>query len=357
MGHPRKTWEAVSPSDSSETIYWPKELLPITVPQSRVFAFGYPTGFATFYPVITSPIAHTTIDNHSTSLIVKLSAIRRETHTVRSPKYDPCVMSILMPFPFRFSSLIARCGILILQESRPIFFIAHSLGGLVCANGLSSHHGSDARSQEVVNHTRGVIFLGTPFQGSSKVTWAKMAEKFLGLFSDSNNQTIKDLDKDSSKLKQVSTSFHMLLQARYASRHPKPIQVACFFETKSTTKKVGLIKKDLGQIVTVESATLAGCKAIPINADHRTMCKFPDNETTGYIDVTGMLKVMISNLDKDADELEVRLNPFPSRYSRVTLLTSRLLEGCQDDHQARRRQAGRQRSQLWNHCWTRGRNH
>ncbi|KAF4625704.1 hypothetical protein G7Y89_g12459 [Cudoniella acicularis] len=267
MGHPRDTWEAVNPSDPSEMIYWPKELLPITVPESRVFAFGYPTGFATFYPIITDPIAHMTIDNDSTSLIVKLGTIRRETHT----------------------------------ESRPIFFITHSLGGLVCANVLSSHHGSDAQSQGVVNHTRGVIFLGTPFQGSSKVTWAKMAEKFLGLFSNSNNQTINDLDKDSSKLKQISTDFHMFLRERYASRHPKPIQVACFYETMSTTKKLGPLRKDLGQIVTAESATLTRYKAIPINANHCAMCKFPDNETTGYIDVTGMLKVMISNLDKDVN--------------------------------------------------------
>lgn len=99
MGHPRNTWEAVNLSDPSEMIYWPKELLPITVPESRVFAFGYPTGFATFYPIVTDPIAHTTIDNNAASLVVKLGTIRRETHTVSSPKFDLCVMSILHASP------------------------------------------------------------------------------------------------------------------------------------------------------------------------------------------------------------------------------------------------------------------
>ncbi|RYO79112.1 hypothetical protein DL764_010049 [Monosporascus ibericus] len=131
-----------------------------------------------------------------------------------------------------------------------------------------------------------------------------MAEKLLGLFGDSNNQTINDLDKDSRKLKQISTNFHMLLRERYESRDRKLVQVACFFETKSTAVKKGLVKKDLGQIVTAESATLAGYNPIPINADHRTMCKFPDDQTTGYIAVTGMLKQMISNLEKDVNELE-----------------------------------------------------
>ena len=83
MGHPKKTWGAVDPSDPTELVYWPKELLPTTVKESRIFAFGYFTDFSTFYPIVTpDSIAHTTIDNNSTSLILKLGDRRRETHTV-----------------------------------------------------------------------------------------------------------------------------------------------------------------------------------------------------------------------------------------------------------------------------------
>jgi len=144
-----------------------------------------------------------------------------------------------------------------------------------------------------------------------------MAERFLRLFGDSNDQIIKDLDKDSGNLKRISMDFHVLLQERYASRDFKPIQVACFFETKSTILRWGPFKKaktDLGQIVTAESATLAGYKPIPINADHLAMCKFLDDQTTGYVDITDMLKLMISKLDEDFDELKVRLHHFPIHH-------------------------------------------
>jgi protein SERAC1 len=191
------------------------------------------------------------------------------------------------------------------ESTRPIIFVAHSLGGLVCANALASHYGSDAYGEEVVENTCGTIFLGTPFKGSDKAAWAKMAERVLGMFGDSNDQTIKDLDKRSTKLQQISVDFHMLLQKRYASKELRPIQVACFFEQKTTAKTWRKVKKDLGQIVTADSATLAGYKPIGISADHITMCKFPDVQTPGYKDVTGMMKLMISNLDKKIEDMNV----------------------------------------------------
>jgi len=206
--------------------------------------------------------------------------------------------------PFLLSELLILPALL--QEERPIFFIAHSLGGLVCANGLSRRSGPDDSSQKVIDNTCGMIFLGTPFQGSSAVTWAKLGEKFFRLFGDSSDQTIKDLDKDSIKLKDISRDFHLLLRERCEPKASKPIQVACFVETKSTIVKGPLGKKDLGRIVEAESATLAGYRPIPINADHRSMCKFTDEETTGYIDLTGTLKSMIANVDKDTDQFKVQ---------------------------------------------------
>jgi hypothetical protein len=128
----------------------------------------------------------------------------------------------------------------------------------------------------------------------------------LKLFSDTNDKTIKDLDKKSEKLQDISWQFHLLLQERHSSEVLKPIQVACFFETKSTIKKKWGMHGNLDQIVTADSASVAGYKAMPINADHSTMCKFADVQDTGYIDVTGALKLMIDNLDRDTPACEVQ---------------------------------------------------
>lgn len=134
------------------------------------------------------------------------------------------------------------------------------------ANGLASLSGSNEQRQEVISSTCGTIFLGTPFKGSDKAAWAGLAEKIFGMLSDSNDQIIKDLDTKSTKLQQISSDFHLLLQQRYESKELNPIQVACFFETKLTMYKK---KKDLGLIVTRQSAAIAGHQPMPIHADHR----------------------------------------------------------------------------------------
>lgn len=186
--------------------------------------------------------------------------------------------------------------------------MAHSLGGLVVANGLSSQAGSNEQRQEVVANTCGTIFLGTPFKGSEKAVWAKLAERFLGLFGDSNEQTIKDLDKRSMKLQQISEDFHKVLRQRYDSSQLNPIQVACFFETTTTTKTIWKTKKDLGLIVTKQSATLAGDDGMPVNADHCAMCRFSNTQIAGYVDITETIKLMVENWGKKTADREVR-NP------------------------------------------------
>jgi hypothetical protein len=87
-GHPQHTWEAVNPDEDADEdnkkIFWPKILLPNTIKECRIFSYGYPTDFVTFYPVVTpGSISRMSIDNHSTSLMLKLGNVRREDNTVR----------------------------------------------------------------------------------------------------------------------------------------------------------------------------------------------------------------------------------------------------------------------------------
>ncbi|CAG8393429.1 unnamed protein product [Penicillium salamii] len=271
-GHPFDTWKTIDPLDPSETIYWPRDLLPDSVSKVRVLTFGYPTQFVALSS--NDSVAHTTIDAKSTSLINILGGYRQQTQSA----------------------------------NRPIFFIAHSLGGLVCANALSRRADTHAFNHDILSSVRGLIFLGTPFRGSPKAPFATAIEKILSHFCDTTPKTITDLEKDSENLKQISTNFSTLLRERLESRKEKPIQIACFFETKSTIvkgKTLDIVKKNVGLIVSEESATLPGYKPNPINEDHRTMCKFADNETTGYINIISQLKAMISNLEKDSEHLQV----------------------------------------------------
>lgn len=108
--------------------------------------------------------------------------------------------------------------------------------------------------------------------------------------------------------------------------------MACFYETKSTSKTWKKIKKDLGQIVTGESASLPGYKPIAVQASHSMMCKFVDDQDQGYRDVTGAIKMMIANLEKKREDLKVKKNPIPPKQ-KVKELTKVWAECSSDcDH-------------------------
>lgn len=81
-GHLRNTWGAHDEQEPHEPVFWPETLLPMSVKESRILTFGYPTEFVTFFCINTEPISHTSIDHHSASLISALGNFRRKTHTV-----------------------------------------------------------------------------------------------------------------------------------------------------------------------------------------------------------------------------------------------------------------------------------
>ena len=90
----------------------------------------------------------------------------------------------------------------------------------------------------MVSSTGRVISSQLRFKVPQKLNGARIAQTFLKISGNSNDQTIKDLDKDSTKLKQISIDYHMLLTKQLESPDAKPIQVACFHETL-TVRRVG----------------------------------------------------------------------------------------------------------------------
>jgi pimeloyl-ACP methyl ester carboxylesterase len=87
-GHREKTW-------TDDQVFWPKDLLPADIPKARILAFGYDAIIVHFW----SQASQNRIDNHADELFAALVGLRDRTKT----------------------------------NERPIIFVAHSLGGLVCA--------------------------------------------------------------------------------------------------------------------------------------------------------------------------------------------------------------------------------
>ncbi|KAF1938760.1 hypothetical protein EJ02DRAFT_472873 [Clathrospora elynae] len=151
--------------------------------------------------------------------------------------------------------------------NRPVIFVCHSLGGLVCANALSRHHGTGLASAGLVEKTTGVVFLGTTFEGSSKAKWAGRA--------------LKVLEWKFLKSKDRSETRHF-------------VEVACFFE-QYAMYKAGI---KIGLIVSKESARLPGIDPQSIEANHVNMCRFEEEDREGYKNISQRLSQWISDLDR-----------------------------------------------------------
>lgn len=107
---------------------WPKILLAPKLDKVRILTYGYDA-----YVVRKSVAGTNWLTDHGANLLTDLTTDR------------------------------ALCN----ASTRPLIFIAHSLGGLVCKEAiLLSRHNPEAHLQGIFVHVRGVIFMGTPHRGS-----------------------------------------------------------------------------------------------------------------------------------------------------------------------------------------------
>jgi hypothetical protein len=145
-----------------------------------------------------------------------------------------------------------------------------------------------------VERTIGIVFLGTPFEGSSKAKWAGRALKVLDWASTTHKEDVKDLEERSAKLMNINEAFQKFLKARDRSETRQFVEVACFFEQYAMYKA----GKKIGVIVPKESACLPGIDPQSIQANHVDMCRFEDEDREGYNNISQRLIQWISDLDR-----------------------------------------------------------
>ncbi|KAF5597596.1 ribonuclease p mrp [Fusarium subglutinans] len=245
-GGREKTW-------TKNGVVWPKDLLPGDIPASRIFLFGYDTNITS---TDQSGATRTEIHSDAEDVCAKLAAERQGTQTV----------------------------------DRPIIFVAHSLGGLVAAQILvhGEHKPENSAEASIARNVRGMVFLGTPFRGSSVAKFAEVVRRVLGLFKvDTQQQTLKLLGVDSERLDELTRAFPQVLNKRISSKDiDHRIEVFFFYETLKTRWGIGSV-----QIVETESAQLHGCgDAAPIRADHIGICKFETKDADGYATIVAAIR-------------------------------------------------------------------
>ncbi|KAK4031520.1 Alpha/Beta hydrolase protein [Parachaetomium inaequale] len=238
-GDRENTWIA-----DGQSAPWPKTLLPSELEDARVLTYGYDA-----YVVRKGVAASTRLVDHAANLLSDLTSDR------------------------------ARCG----ASSRPLVFVAHSLGGLVCKKAiLLSRNNPEPHLRSIFDHTKGVIFMGTPHRGSWLAYWANLSASALGLIKSANRSLLTTLQRDDQLLESIQRDFWAMVREQRESG--RPLEVTCFFE--------GLPSSVLGRAVTVvskDSATLDGYSSFSIRANHRDMVKYCSAEDNGFKRLLGEL--------------------------------------------------------------------
>jgi hypothetical protein len=248
-GNRDSTWTA-----HGQSMPWPMTLLPSRLGRVRILTYGYNA-----YIVQKSVASSNRLTDHAMNLLKDLTDDR------------------------------AYCN----ASCRPIIFVAHSLGGLVCKKAiLLSRDNREAYFQSIFDWTKGIIFMGTPHRGSWMADWAKIPASALGLVKSSNKTLLQILQADNELLADIRDRFaEMILKL---SNENRSIKVVCFFEE--------LPLLGVGKVVSRDSATLEGYNAISIHANHSDMVKFCSAEDNGFKRLLGELARWVAEVQSNPPE-------------------------------------------------------
>ena len=179
--------------------YWSFDLLRKDFQNIRILSYGYDSNPTHWYRGSTTQM---TIDQHTQTLLQKVSDYR-----------EGC-------------------------PSRPIIFVAHSLGGILVKNLLieSRKYGNlDGNSalHDIYTCCHAIVFFGTPHRGASSAELGSMVANAVGVLPVGPSiykGILKNLQPDSEKLVSIMKDFHDILARNIPA--PERIQVYSFREGK-----------------------------------------------------------------------------------------------------------------------------
>lgn len=264
QGHPRETWTkdlTIGPSGQSqsrhkpilfpkwlrkadpnrkEDWFWPQDGLSEDIKNVRIATYGYDSQVSKWF---SGPSNQSNIFQLGESLLNDISVFRQDNPT------------------------------------RPIIFVAHSMGGLVLKDTLRRSRGAEGYRKDdrrLYDSTFAIIFMGTPHRGSEYASMGLMARNIaVAAGFDTNAKNLRDLSTTSATLQRLAEDFIPVLD-------DGKIAFYTFQEGKGYkgTSALGLN----GRIVDDAFSALYHGKETKdrINANHIEMCRFSGNDDPGY---------------------------------------------------------------------------
>ncbi|KAM7210098.1 ankyrin repeat protein [Rhypophila decipiens] len=169
------------------------------------------------------------------------------------------------------------------EQERAIIVICHSLGGLVFKQAFLRAH-ENQNYELLADRFSGVFFFGTPHTGSSMASWASIMARLLktaALGTSTNTLLSMELSPKSDVLDHISESFKERCNTRDKFR------VISFYETCKMDYLNSLVVEKDSATLGIPTET-----AIPLDGDHRDICRFSDMEEKRLKPIKQRLEVL-----------------------------------------------------------------
>ncbi|KAK8007973.1 hypothetical protein PG991_010524 [Apiospora marii] len=231
--------------------FWPKDLLPRSLPRATILTFGYDADVAKFLGGVGQGTLHT----HALTFV---------------------------------SDVGTKLSMEGVGDNVNIFIVAHSLGGIVAKKAICiSREAYDASHQGLHHRVAGFFFLGTPHQGSGQADLASVMLRIVDAvtlgWKRSNKKIVKVLQPSSEILEDLQYSFSQWI------KRSNRISVRCFFEERAMAQ---------GIVVPWASAQIDGYPCLPIPQNHSKMPKFSSIVDDGYQRLSGQLELCWRELNR-----------------------------------------------------------
>ncbi|KAK2005460.1 ankyrin [Colletotrichum eremochloae] len=226
---------------------WIKDLLPQFLPGCRVFTYGYPSQL-----VFNSSFAR--VQEYARVLLSSLRNVQED-------------------------------------DARPVIFLCHSLGGIVCKQALVFAHEDGQPFEKLLRSIGGIVFLGTPHRGSTIATFAGVVGRIINTSMAAASGGVRTGPIRTDLLEQLNYDSEALQGVSLAVRNRlRNIQVVSFYETEPTPPLSSLIVDYTSSTLNIPDEEI-----IPLYENHRDLCRFP-GETRSYEAVSHALRRMAVHL-------------------------------------------------------------
>ena len=220
-------------------VFWPRDLLPTVFPQARIITWGYGVQIEKMF----GSTSQATIYHHAQTLLSDLAMLRGSKS----------------------------------NGTKPLIFIAHSLGGIVVKDALSLSQNDLTHLKDILPATIGVMFLGTPHHGSKAATLGKVALEISRVFFQNPNMDIlRGLERNSEILERITRSFGQILAVGRLKVHS--------FREELNTKGMSIVDASsysIGYLYETKGS---------LHANHRTMAKISSCDDINFQRVTSVIQ-------------------------------------------------------------------